>query len=224
MKNYTEEEKNLIHSLHKPIDNIDETLISQIIDKMLNNKSFEELIYFLNNLYNFAKVPKNIVAKLINENNKECISVFLENEDNLYFLINKEKKILKDFLNVYEINIKLEETYDYYYNLLFKQGVRHCKSTKINCGTIEHSFMRYNKLIRIKIKEIKEIGLVVSYINYCNYNLPENEQILNGIDYINEYGFNIERNINNDAIIKKIVNIVEWIIFMIVLSIWNSCA
>ena len=40
-------------------------------------------------------------------------------------------------------------------------------------------------------------------INYKNYNLTEKEQILKGIDYINDYGFNINRNIKNDAIINK---------------------
>ena len=39
-------------------------------------------------------------------------------------------------------------------------------------------------------------------IDYKNYNLTENEQLLKAIDYINEYGFNIDRNINNDDIIK----------------------
>ena len=64
MKAYTEEEKNLIKSLNRPIENINETLISSIVDKLLDNKDFEELIQFFNSLYDFAEVPKNIVDKL----------------------------------------------------------------------------------------------------------------------------------------------------------------
>ena len=77
MKAYTEEEKNLIKSLNRPIENINETLVSSIVDKLLDNKDFEELIQFFNSLYDFAEVPKNIVDKLILENNKECIAEFL---------------------------------------------------------------------------------------------------------------------------------------------------
>lgn len=54
MKNYTEEEKNLISSLNKPIDNIDKSLVNSIIDKMLNKYYYEELIDFLNSLYDFT--------------------------------------------------------------------------------------------------------------------------------------------------------------------------
>lgn len=202
MKDYTEEEKILINSLNRPIDNIDDTLVSSIVDKLLNNKDFEELIHFLNSLYDFAKVPRNIVDKLINENNKGCISIFLENEDILYFLSTDETNKLKKFLNAYEINIKLKKSYDYYYKLLFKQGFRHLKSTKTNDKITEHLFTRYNKLARIKLKEITGIGIVVSYIDYKNYNVTENEQLLKAIDYINEYGFNIDRKINNNNIIN----------------------
>ena len=58
MKDYTEEEKNLIKSLNKPIDNINETLVSSIVDKLLDNKDFKELINYFNSLYDFAEVPK----------------------------------------------------------------------------------------------------------------------------------------------------------------------
>ena len=202
MQDYTEEENNLINSLCKPIDNIDETLVRSIIDKLMNNKNFEELIHFLNSLNDFAKVPENIVDRLINLNNKECISIFLENEDILYFLNANEKNKLKKFLNVYDVNIKLKESYNYYYRLLFKQGFRHFKSIKTNDRITEHLFTRYNKLTRIRLKEISNIGIVVSYIDYKNYNLTENEQLLKAIDYINEYGFDIDRKLNKDNIIK----------------------
>ena len=202
MKKYTEEEKKLINSLNRPIDNVDETLVSSIVDKLLDNKDFEKLIHFFNYLHDFAKVPRNIVDKLINENNKECISIFLENEDILYFLSTDEKNELKEILNAYEVNIKLKESYDYYYKLLFKQGFRLFKSIKNNDTITEHQFTRNNKLTRIKLKEISSIGIVVSYIDYKNYNLTENEQLLKAIDYVNEYGFNIDRKLNNDNIIK----------------------
>lgn len=202
MKDYTEEEKNLINSLNRPINNIDEALVSSIVDKLLDNKDFEELIHFFNSLYDFAKVPKNIVDKLINENNRECISIFLENENILYFLSTDETNKLKEYLNVWEVNVKLKESYDYYYKLLFKQGFRHFKSIKTDDKIIEHLFTRYNKLTRIKLKEISDIGIVVSYIDYKNYNLPDDEKLLKAIDYINEYGFNIDRKLNNDNIIN----------------------
>lgn len=202
MKKYTKKENNLITSLHEPVDNIDETLVNSIIDKLLDNKDFEGLIHFLNSLYDFAKIPKNIVDKLINENNKECIAIFLENENILYFLSNDEKNRLKEFLNAYEVNIKLEKSYDFYYKLLFKQGFRHFKSIKINDKITEHLFTRYNVLTRIKLKEITGIGAVISYTDYKNYNLTENEQLLKTIDYINKYGFNIDKNLNDDDIIK----------------------
>ena len=44
MKNYSEEEKNLFNSLNRPIDNIDETLVSSIIDKLLDNKDLISII------------------------------------------------------------------------------------------------------------------------------------------------------------------------------------
>ena len=168
----------------------------------MDNKDFEKLIHFLNSLYDFAKVPENIVDKLINDNNKECISILLENEDILYFLSNDEKNKLKEFFNAYEVNIKLKESYDFYYKLLFKQGFRPFKSIKTNDIITEHLFTRYNKLTKIKLKEISGIGIVISYIDYKNYNLTEDEQLLKAIDYINEYGFNIDRKLNNDNIIK----------------------
>ena len=55
------------------------------------------------------------------------------------------------------------------------------------------------------------MGVVVSCIMYSNYYLSEEEQILKGIDYINEFGFNIERNINNKNIIKNLWT-AKWII------------
>ena len=206
MKTYTDEEINLINSLCKPINEIDMNLINNIIDKMLLNGDYEELINFLNSLYDFAEIPNNIVDKLISENNKKCISIFLENEDILYFLTDEEKNRLKTFLNACEINVKLRETYDYYYKLLFKQGVRiwNCDSKIINDKIIEHKCTRYNKLINIKLKEVKDIGVIVSCIIYTNYNLSEEEQLLKEIDYINEFGFNIDRDINNSAIIKNL--------------------
>ena len=206
MKAYTEEEKNLIKSLNRPIDNINETLVSSIVGKLLDNKDFEELIHYFNSLYDFAEVPKNIVDKLILENNKECIAQFLENEDSLYFLNKSEINRLKNFLNVREINIRLEKDYDYYYKFLYNQGIRNWQSDtiKINDDTIEHVLTRYNKLIRLKLKEVKNIGVVVACTIYSNYYLSEEEQILKGIDYINEFGFNIERNINKKNLIKNL--------------------
>lgn len=203
---YTEEEKNLINSLNRPIDNINENLVKSIVDKLLDNKDFEELIYFFNSLNDFAEIPNNIVDKLILENNKECIAKFLENEDSLYFLNENDISRLKNFLNVREINIKLEKTYDYYYKFLYNQGVRNWKSNtiKTNNDIIEHKLTRYNKLIKFKLKEVKNIGVVVACTIYSNYYLTEEEQILKGIDYINEFGFAIERNINNKNIIKEL--------------------
>ena len=203
---YTEEEKNLINSLNRPIDNINENLVKSIVDKLLENKDFEELIYFFNSLNDFAEIPNNIVDKLILENNKECIAKFLENEDSLYFLNENDISRLKNFLNVREINIKLEKTYDYYYKFLYNQGVRNWKSNtiKTNNDIIEHKLTRYNKLIKFKLKEVKNIGVVVACTIYSNYYLTEEEQILKGIDYINEFGFAIERNINNKNIIKEL--------------------
>jgi len=203
VEKFTYEESNIINSLDKPIEEINMNLVNSIVNKMLQNSDYEELIKLLNLLNDFAKIPKNIVCRLIRDNNKEYAFVFLENEDILYFLTNEKKNKLKTFLNVPEVNIKLSESFDYYYNLLFKQGVRQWKSTKINDDIIEHTFIRYNKLIRIKLKEIKENDIVVSCINYRNYNLSEEEQILKVIDYLNDYGFNIDRNINNAAIIKN---------------------
>lgn len=203
---YTEEEKNLINSLNRPIDNINENLVKSIVDKLLENKGFEELIYFFNSLNDFAEIPNNIVDKLILENNKECIANFLENEDSLYFLNEKDISRLKNFLNVREINIKLEKTYDYYYKFLYNQGVRNWQSNtiKTNNDIIEHILTRYNKIIKLKLKEVKNIGVVVACTIYSNYYLTEEEQILKGIDYINEFGFAIERNINNKNIIKEL--------------------
>ena len=202
MKDFTEEENNLIDSLCEPIDNIDQTLVNSIVNKLLDNKNYEELMNFLDSLNDFAEVPENIVDKLITENNKECISVFLENEYKLYFFNNEEKNRLKEFLNAYEVNIKLKEPYDFYYKLLFEQGFRHYKAIKISDNITEHIFTRYNEFTKIRLKEITDIGVVVSYIDYTNYNLTEKEQLLKAIDYINEYGFNIDKNLNTNDVVK----------------------
>ena len=84
MKIFTYEEINLINSLNKPIDKIDMDLVNLIIDKMIQYKNYEGLINLLNNLYDFAQIPKDISNRLIIDNNKECISAFLEKEDVLY--------------------------------------------------------------------------------------------------------------------------------------------
>ena len=193
---YTIKEQDFINSLNKPIDKININLINSIINKMIKNKEYEELIYFLNNLYDFTIISIDIVNKIIIDNNKECASFFLENEEILFFLNKEEKNKLKSFLNVFEVNIKLNESYNYYYDLLFNQEIRLWKSINID-NYIEYSFTKNNKLIKIKLKEIKDLGLFVSYINYNNYNLSKEEQILNGIDYINKYGFNINKDVNN---------------------------
>ncbi len=202
MKKYTEEEKNLIDSLNKPIDNVDESLVNSIVDKMLCNGDYEKLIYFLNVVHDFASVPNNLVDGLINNDNKECISTFLENEEILYFLSEDEKNKFKNSLNIHEINIKLKKPYDYYYNLLFKQGFRSFKSIKINDKITEHLFTRYNKPTKIKLKEIDDIGVVVSYINYKYYNRSQEEQISDAIDYINKFGFDIAEKLNSNDIIN----------------------
>ena len=104
---------------------------------------------------------------------------------------------LKIYLGVSEVNIKLEKPYDYYYELLFNQGVRLFKAVEINDNEKEYIFTRHNKEFKIKLKEIRNVGLVVSYVDYHNYNLTKEEQINNAIDYINEYGFAIENDIKN---------------------------
>lgn len=199
MKNFTNKETNFIESLNEPIHDIDLNLVNSIINKMLQNSEYGELISLLNNLYDFAETPLNIVDELIQDNNKKCISVFLENEESLYFLTDEEKNKLKVFLNVQEINILLDKSYDYYYKMLYDQGIRtwNGNTTKKNNNIIEHIFTRYNKLIKFKLKEIKNVGLVVSCVNYSNYNLSREEQVLKSIDYINKFGFNINRDINN---------------------------
>lgn len=206
MKKYTEEEITIIKSLHKTTKNINIDLVNNIINKMLLNNDYEELIIFLNNLHDFTEPPIDIVEKLISNNNKKCISIFLENEESLYFLTNEEINKLKSFLNVHEINIKLKKTYDYYYKLLYEQDVRimTADAKKINDHIIEHKCRKYNKLIKLKLKEVKDIGVIVSCIIYTNYNLSEEEQLFKCIDYINEYNFNIDRDTNNSAIIKNL--------------------
>lgn len=197
MEKYTEGEMELINSLNKPVNDVDMNLVDSVIDKMLLNEEYDNLLSFLNALNDFSNTSKNIVDKLITENNKKCISIFLENESSLYFL-NKEKIMqLKIYLGVSEVNIKLDKPYDYYYKLLFNQGVRLFKTVEMNDNEKEYIFTRYNKEFKIKLKEIKNVGLVVSYVDYHNYNLTKEEQINNAIDYINEYGFAIENDIKN---------------------------
>lgn len=197
MEKYTEGEMELINSLNKPVNDVDMNLVDSVIDKMLLNEEYDNLLSFLNALNDFSNTSKNIVDKLITENNKKCISIFLENESSLYFL-NKEKIMqLKIYLGVSEVNIKLDKPYDYYYKLLFNQGVRLFKTVEMNDNEKEYIFTRYNKEFKVKLKEIKNVGLVVSYVDYHNYNLTKEEQINNAIDYINEYGFAIENDIKN---------------------------
>lgn len=197
MEKYTEGEMQLINSLNKPVNDVDMNLVDSIIDKMLLNEEYDNLLSFLNALNDFSNTSKNIVDKLITENNKECISIFLENESSLYFLNKEEIMQLKIYLGVSEVNIKLDKPYDYYYKLLFNQGVRLFKTVEMNDNEKEYIFTRYNKEFKIKLKEIKNVGLVVSYVDYHNYNLTKEEQINNAIDYINEYGFAIENDIKN---------------------------
>lgn len=197
MEKYTEGEMQLINSLNKPVNDVDMNLVDSIIDKMLLNEEYDNLLSFLNALNDFSNTSKNIVDKLITENNKECISIFLENESSLYFLNKEEIMQLKIYLGVSEVNIKLDKPYDYYYELLFNQGVRLFKTVEMNDNEKEYIFTRYNKEFKIKLKEIKNVGLVVSYVDYHNYNLTKEEQINNAIDYINEYGFAIENDIKN---------------------------
>ena len=197
MEKYTEGEMQLINSLNKPVNDVDMNLVDSIIDKMLLNEEYDNLLSFLNALNDFSNTSKNIVDKLITENNKECISIFLENESSLYFLNKEEIMQLKIYLGVSEVNIKLEKPYDYYYELLFNQGVRLFKTVEMNDNEKEYIFTRYNKEFKIKLKEIRNVGLVVSYVDYHNYNLTKEEQINNAIDYINEYGFAIENDIKN---------------------------
>jgi hypothetical protein len=203
MKEFTNDEKEFIVSLNKPIQDIDINIIKSIINKMIQSKEYKKLIDLLNNLYDFAKIPNNMVDKLIQNNNKECISIFLENEESLYFSNEKEKNKLKKFLNVSGVNIKLKESYDYYYNILYNQEIRCCKTIKTNNRIVEHIFTKNNKLIKIKLSEVKDIGTIVSCIIYSNYDISEKEQILKCIDYINEFGFDIERDINNKSIIRN---------------------
>ena len=95
MEKYTEGEMELINSLNKPVNDVDMNLVDSVIDKMLLNEEYDNLLSFLNALNDFSNTSKNIVDKLITENNKKCISIFLENESSLYFL-NKEKSDVSD--------------------------------------------------------------------------------------------------------------------------------
>ena len=204
MEKYTYKETSLINSLNKPIDNIDMILVNSIVNKMIKNGEYNGLLNFLNNLYDYAKLPKNIVDKLILENNKDCIAEFLDNEEILYFLNLEEKNKLKKYLNACEVNIKLDNTFDYYYKKLYKQGIRIWRNNTIknnNKIIIEHLFTQYNKIIKLKLIEVKDIGVIASCVIYSNYYLPKEEQIFKGIDYINEFEFNIDKDINNKNIL-----------------------
>ena len=187
------------NSLETFAENLNLDMINEVIDKIIFSNNYEELFDFLNYLYDFANIPDDIVDRLINDDKKECVSYFLENEEFLYFLNDKDINKLKKYLDVYEINVKLDKDYDYYYDLLLNQTVLPWKTKKKN-KVIEYTFTRYNKLINIKLKKINKI-LVVSCVIYSNYDLSKEEQLLKEIDYINEYGFNIERNVNNKDII-----------------------
>lgn len=193
MQKFTKRELDFINSLNCPVVHIDNELINSIINKIILNKDYDYLIYLLNALYDFAEIPQDIVNNLISNNDKKGISIFLDNEKELYFLSKKEVDKLKEFLNVKEAYFKLDKSYDYYYNILFKEGLRQQKPIKINNDIIEYTYYRYNKPIGIKIFDIKDIGLIVSYVNYLNYNLTIEEQIIKVIDYLNEFGFNITK-------------------------------
>lgn len=209
--NFTNEELELINSLNKPLENVDINLVNSIIDKMVRSKKYKELIDFLNLLYDFSGIDElfeNFAERLIIENNKECISFLLDEEENLYFFDNSTKHNLITFLNSKKVYIKLNNTYDYYYKMLFSQGLRSLKNKNINENLVEHSYTRYNKLIKFKIIEDNNFGVLISYINYLNYNLSFEEQILKAIDYLNEFGFNIERSIKsimNESLIIKMI-------------------
>lgn len=209
--NFANEELELINSLYKPIENVDINLVNSIIDKMVRSKKYKELIDFLNLLYDFSGIDElfeNFAERLITENNKECISFFLDEEENLDFFDNSTKHNLITFLNSKKIYIKLNNTYDYYYKMLFSQGLRSWKNININENLVEHSYTRYNKLIKFKIIEDNNFGVIILYTNYLNYNLSYEEQILKAIDYLNEFGFNIERSIEsimNESLITKMI-------------------
>lgn len=204
MKKNIDEKINLVKNLCEPIVGLDVNLVNEIIDKMLVNKDYEGIINVLNNLYDFSEIQFNIVDKLISTDNRECVSVFLSHEDCLYFLSTEEINKLRNFLNVYEVNIKLKESYDYYYKLLFNQNVRIWKNDfgDINDKFINYKCTRNNKLLNIKLKEYKDGSVVVSCIIYTNYILSKEEQILKCIDYINEYGFNIDNDLTNNCLIN----------------------
>ena len=186
MKNYTEDEKKLINSLNRPIENIDKSLVNSIVDKMLYNNNYEGLLNFLNTLNDFADVPNDIVDKLLKTNNKECVAEFLDNEKFLYFLNSEEKNKLKSFLNVHEINIKLENTYDYYYKMLYKQGIRNCHNDilKINDDITEHILTRYNKSLKLKLKEVKKTSLGLFFYLLNNKEFYKDEKNSLYLNYI----------------------------------------
>src|SRR5574344_2727546 len=159
MEHYNEEELNLIHS-NRPIETIDVNLIKSIEIKMHLNKEYNNLLDFYNTLYDFSNFSfKDVADYLIKNDNKECIAYFLENEDLLYFFTKEDINKLKKYLNAYEVNIKLNKDYDYYYKLLFKKGVRPWSKPKINNYMKKYSFSRYNINFKLKLIEVKNEGL-----------------------------------------------------------------
>lgn len=194
MEQYNEEELTLIHS-NRPIEKIDVNLIKSIETKMHLNKEYDNLIDFYNTIYDFSNFSfKNVADCLIKNENKDCIAHFLENEDSLYFFTKEDINKLKKYLNAMEVNIKLNKDYDYYYKLLFKKGVRPYTKPTINNYMKIYFFSRYNKSFKLKLIDVKNEELFVSYINYYNYKLLKEEQLFYAINYINEFGFNIDIN------------------------------
>jgi len=203
MEQYTEEESNLIH-LSRPIEKIDVNLVKSIESKMHLNKEYDNLIDFYNTIYDFSNYSfKDVADCLIKKENKDCIAQFLENEDSLYFFTKEDINKLKKYLNAMEVNIKLNKDYDYYYKLLFKKGVRPYTKPTINNYMKIYSFSRYNKNFKIKLIDVKNEGLFVSYINYYNYNLLKEEQVLYAISYINEFGFDINKDAKSVSLIEE---------------------
>lgn len=209
MIKFTDNELELLNSLKEPITNIDVELVKSIINKMVINKEYESLIHFLNALNDFSPINnifETFLKYLIEDNNKECISFLLDNEELLYFLNIEEKQKLIKFLNAKKVYIKLKDSYDYYNILLFKQGLRSWKTNKINDNLIEHTYTKNNQLVKFQIIESNNNGILISYTNYLNYNLTEEEQIKKNIDYLNAFGFNIERSIDSVIDESLIIN------------------
>ena len=193
MEKITAEEEMII-SVNEPIKNIDTNLIKTIEIKMLKNKDYAKLNDFYNTLYDFSDYNLSYIADmLIERDEKKCISIFLDN-NSLYFMEKENIDKLKNFLNIYEINVKLFEHYDYYYKLLFSHGVRLWKTINRENIIKEYIFTRYNKLFNIKLKQINSKLLVASFVNYLNYNNLKEQQQIEAIEYLNLFGFNVEIN------------------------------